>query len=158
MNIVNGNLVDALLEGKLDYIAHCCNCQNNFGAGIAKEIRERVPQAFHADTVDSSFWSDSTKLGTTSFGGRVFNLYGQLRYGRGKQIDYGAYSSALSYMIQEIEELHPLTEDNHKKPLVGFPYKIGSDRAGGDWEVIKEITEGMIKPSLINMVWYKLDK
>ena len=34
----------------INNIAHSCNCQNVMGGGIAKQIKERYPQAYEADT------------------------------------------------------------------------------------------------------------
>lgn len=149
--VIEGNLVTALLVGDIDVAAHCCNCRNSFGAGIAKEFMERIPKSYQADTLTHGRIDNPEELlGGVSIGGKVVNLYGQLNYGSGKQVDYGAYSLALASMIDALSNLP------NPDVVVGFPYKIASDRAGGDWEVIREITEGMMKCAEFEMVWYRL--
>lgn len=49
MKYIIGNLIDFALDGQFDVIAHGCNCFKNFGAGIALEIKNRIPQAYNAD-------------------------------------------------------------------------------------------------------------
>ena len=46
---VAGNLIDLAEQGHFEYIVHGCNCQNVMGSGIAREIRERYPEAYEAD-------------------------------------------------------------------------------------------------------------
>lgn len=151
MRIVEGNLIDALLENKVDCIFHCCNCRNSFGSGIAREIKERIPAAYNADKkyYQNRMPMPDDMLGHFSTGGNVINLYGQSNYGSGKQIDYGAYANALSHALRDLQESKP-------DIIIGFPFKIGSDRAGGDWSVVKEITEGIVKSNNVKAFWYKL--
>ncbi|QDP59483.1 MAG: hypothetical protein GOVbin4162_57 [Prokaryotic dsDNA virus sp.] len=164
MKIIQGNLIDAFLNGDVDYMFHCCNCQNNFGSGIAKEVRERIPEAYEADTVwDKALKGDT--LGTFSFAplylrSGVFNLYGQEYYGiygewfkqNGRQLHYGAYVSALTAALDRIL----LERGSASYVTLGFPYKIGSDRAGGVWEEVRMITESIVESYEFNLVWYKL--
>ena len=46
MQTVNGDIVKLTLEGR---ILHGCNCQCKMGKGIAKEIKEKLPEAWEAD-------------------------------------------------------------------------------------------------------------
>jgi O-acetyl-ADP-ribose deacetylase (regulator of RNase III) len=41
-----GNAVSALIDGEVDYLLNCVNCQGKYASGIAKEIRERIPSAY----------------------------------------------------------------------------------------------------------------
>ena len=57
VELIGGNLLDfpthCVSSDKyvgINAIAHSCNCQNVMGAGIAKQIKDRYPQAFEADT------------------------------------------------------------------------------------------------------------
>lgn len=86
----------------LDFIhwnvaAHCANCRNTFGSGLAKQIKDRFLAAYEADTeafravahLDSDI-SRTTLLGDFSVGvldekRRIVNLYGQADYGRDKR-------------------------------------------------------------------------
>lgn len=157
MEIKQGNLIDALLSGEVDYMFHCCNCQNNFGSGIAKEVRERIPEAYKADT-DHHRAHLGNILGSFSKGGGVFNLYGQNYYGfygdwfesHGRQLNYGAYVSALKDALESVMLTHCLAPVK-----LGFPYKIGSERAGGIWEEVKMITEVLANSYGYEVVWYQ---
>ncbi len=76
---VKGDAVKALLDGEVDYLLHCCNCQNNFGSGIAKQIREMLPYAYEADY--KAVMDGTNKLGNVIPSKGVLNLYGQEYYG-----------------------------------------------------------------------------
>ena len=48
IEVIDGDLLD--FPNQINTIAHSCNTQNVMGAGIAKSIKERYPEAFEADT------------------------------------------------------------------------------------------------------------
>ena len=140
-----GNL---LLNKDVDIIGHQCNCQNTFGSGIARSIREMYPEAYAADTRAHSLRQNT--LGSLSFarirpetsakhGTKIkfiFNLYGQNLFGRdSRQTDYEAIYSALELMANDITK-NPLFDSNF---TVGFPYKMASDRGGARWEIIENM-------------------
>lgn len=153
--IIKGNLIDAHLNNEVDYMFHCCNCQKNFGSGIALEVKNRIPAAYEADLA-----SGDDMLGEFTTGGGVYNLYGQKYYGRygsyyqefNRQIDYNAYRRALYNALADIAG----EEGDLKNVVLGFPYKIGSDRAGGDWDTVKKITEDMVSNFNGTMVWFRI--
>jgi O-acetyl-ADP-ribose deacetylase (regulator of RNase III) len=144
LKIENTCLVDKLLNGDLEAIGHCCNCFNTMKSGVAKSVSELIPEAVKADLATTR--GDSDKLGDCSIANKdgklVFNLYGQYNYGyNGKlYLDYTALGAALEKMRGYC------LETGIKK--IGLPYKIGSDRAGGDWEKVLDI---------IMEVWYNTD-
>lgn len=155
--VINGNLVDALLNGEVDYIMHCCNTHAKMGAGIAKEIKQRIPQAYQADVDSHNWWNEmcngnyeqarNEQVGDVSLGAGVFNLYAQRDYGRGKQVDYGALAYAVLSAIEKLED----------GVVIGAPYQMASGLAGGDWAVVREIVEGVFKAhDGAELVWYKL--
>lgn len=47
---VEGDLVKMANMGKFDLILHGCNCRNTMGSGIAKQIKDKFPDAYEADT------------------------------------------------------------------------------------------------------------
>jgi hypothetical protein len=143
--IKQGNAVTALLNGEVDYLVHCVNCQRTMGSGIALEIKNRVPMAY-------AVYMDSPQvLGTFCEGGNVINLFAQEYYGTygpfyaatGRQLHYEALATGLSKVATELGQ----------DKTYAFPYKFGSDRAGGDWKLVKKIVEDMVH----NVVWYKKD-
>jgi O-acetyl-ADP-ribose deacetylase (regulator of RNase III) len=46
---IDGDLLTLAYHGNFDIIVHGCNCFNVFGSGIAKQIKERYPEAYAAD-------------------------------------------------------------------------------------------------------------
>ena len=43
--LLNGDLLDLAERGEFDVIVQGCNCFNTFGAGLARQIKERFPDA-----------------------------------------------------------------------------------------------------------------
>lgn len=138
LQYVKGCLIDALVFGEVDAIGHQANCFCRMGSGVAKDIRNRLPQAVEADMMTSV--GDRRKLGTFTVGhspyGPVYNLYGQYNYGYdGKQYTiYEALRGALMNM----------RDDLPKFAKIGFP-KMGAGLAGGDWDTIAGIIEDVFK-------------
>lgn len=142
--IINGNLIDALLDGEVDYIAHVCNNKGVMGSGVALEIKNRIPDAYAI--YKRSEESGKLLLGNVSVSSHVFNLVAQDGYGEGRRhLNYGA----LTKCVQTLSKHLPM------KKTIGFPYKVGSDRAGGDWEIVKEIIDFYLGD---RVVYYKLVK
>jgi O-acetyl-ADP-ribose deacetylase (regulator of RNase III) len=137
IQIIDGCIFEAFDSGEIDFLFHCCNMQNNFGAGIAKEIKERYPRAYDADTQwyqhkSSKFYS----IGVVHFEyplrlGAVFNLYGQEYYGKygewykvsGRQLSYEYLGEALLQAAEQIP----------RDRIIGIPYGMGCGLAGGNW-------------------------
>jgi O-acetyl-ADP-ribose deacetylase (regulator of RNase III) len=151
----DGNLLTA---EDVQVIGHQANCQNTFGAGIAKSIKECYPKAYHADTM-------AYKDGTAVLGGfsfchldncrfkKIFNLYGQNLYGRGgRQTNYNALYDALegmkNYLVENDEDL-PV-------PDVGFPYLMGCGLGGGDWRIVERLIEVAFHNYGGSVIIYKL--
>lgn len=138
MEIVKGNVVDALLRGEVDVLIHQANCFHTFGSGIAKEIRERVYEAYKADLTTE--YASRDKLGTFSVAFKdakpyVINLYGQYNYGRDKRYtDYEALWTGLDSIAKCLPE----------GTRVGLPL-LGCGSAGGDWNIVKKIVEKCLR-------------
>lgn len=127
---------------------HQCNCQNIMGSGIAKTVRELHPVAYEADTRAAR--ENTNILGNISIGDLesddglkyIVNLYGQnlgtdYRKLYDRKTDYEALFTALQKMKSFCEIVS--TEDD--VPTVAFPYKMGSDRGGGSWEIVERLIE-----------------
>ncbi|MDF1699221.1 MAG: macro domain-containing protein, partial [Saprospiraceae bacterium] len=131
MKKVKGDLIQLALEGRFDVIIHGCNCFCTMGAGIAKSIKLRFPEAYRADLETTK--GDKAKLGqishatiNTSHGTLiVVNGYTQFNWkGRGKKVNYDAIRS----VFQKVKQSY----NGHK---IGYP-AIGAGLAGGDWDII----------------------
>lgn len=148
---VVGNL---LTNTTVEVIGHQANCQNTFGSGIARSIREMFPAAYYADT--DSHREHKNSLGNYSAayinsGDRkgtnisiIYNLYGQNLFGKEKrQTNYEALFSSLEKMSASLtsSEHDEKMFDFTRVPVVGFPYKMGSDRGGGSWDIVERLIE-----------------
>jgi O-acetyl-ADP-ribose deacetylase (regulator of RNase III) len=134
INHTKGNLIDLAEQGEFDVIVHGCNCLNTMGSGIAKEIRERYPIAFEADTDTSEVVTQPIeKLGNFSYvtnQGNIFtgnffvivNAYTQLGF-LPRGVDHFEYES-FGLILRKLAALYP-------DKRFGFPY-IGMGLAGGD--------------------------
>jgi len=140
-NKLIGNLLDYAETGKLNVIVHGCNCFHTMGAGIAKEIKKRFPNAYEADT-NHTQKGDKSKLGFYTWSIYetinakeffIINAYTQYNYGKGKHIDYAA-----------IKNVFKLIACNFPTSIIGYP-KIGAGLAGGDWSIIEKIINEELK-------------
>lgn len=155
IEVREGCVVEALLQGEVDVVLHVCNCQGVMGSGVAKVVKEKVPEAYKAYM--KSYYNHSEKgdmLGITSQGGGVVNLHAQEYYGYdGKRyLDYGALAQSLTLASSMLVATVP--DELTEYLTIAIPYKMGSDRAGGDWQVVQELVQGLLKG--YKVVAYKL--
>lgn len=136
MKTKHGDLIQLALAGEFDVIVHGCNCFCTMGAGIAKTIKQKFPQAYQADLETPK--GEASKLGsisqatvTTSNGELVVvNGYTQFNWkGRGRKADYEAIRKVFKAIKASFSGLR-----------IGYP-AIGAGLAGGDWTVIANIIE-----------------
>lgn len=134
--IVRGDLLQLACDGRFDVIIHGCNCQCHMGAGIARQIRERFPEAYEADLMTEK--GSREKLGSISTAvvtrGEVtftiVNGYTQFhRSGPGVRADYDAIGDVMKNV-----------KAGFSGARIGYP-KIGAGLARGDWEVIAKIID-----------------
>lgn len=124
-----------LLKSGCNIICHQVNCQGSMGSGLALTIKEYDPRVF--DEYKKYIFEKGKRavLGDTLFvnskGFIVANVFGQEYYGyMGLYTDYKALEKGLR-SVNKYAKANGLT--------VGIPYKMGCDRAGGDWEIVKEL-------------------
>lgn len=128
MNIIKGDLLALADQGEFDIIMHGCNCFNVMGAGIAKQIADRYPDAYLAD--QETVKGDPGKLGgyTIGMNGRlvILNVYSQysMALAGGDVFEYGAFQRALDKIALRFGSWR-----------IGLPM-IGMGLAGGDPERI----------------------
>lgn len=146
MELHYGNLIKMFEQNEIDVLMHGCNCFNTMGAGIAKHIRTRFPEAYNADLKTKK--GDKSKLGNYSFAtleinGKtqvIVNAYTQFTYGREK--DHFSYDTFPTLLIK-------INKEFAGKKL-GLPL-IGCGLAGGDEPRILEMIQ-----SYLTDVDYKL--
>lgn len=141
IKIIVGNLLDAFDKGEVDVIGHVVNCQGVMGSGIAKSIRDRCPMVYESykelclirpSTEQLMGYCQPIYL---EDGSVVCNLFAQFRYGSPtRDLNYGAMGKALMEMADDLDV----------DSKIGFPFKMGSDRAG-DWNIVLEMIEFYFK-------------
>lgn len=125
------SVFDAATSG----LIHACNCMHTMGAGLAKAVAERYPEALAADK--KTLLGCSMKLGNfsvaeTTGGFYVYNLYSQLYYGtRIRYTNYDAVCDGLT-MIRNHAESHSLKS-------LAIPFGLGCGLGGGSWPVVNAI-------------------
>lgn len=138
MRIIKGNLLDI----NCGIIMHQCNCQGAYGAGIAKQIAERWPDAktaYYKHLKDCKT-HNVNPLGTVNCVAvsdklYVANLLSQDHYGNAARtrICYTDYA-ALNNALQQLTAAYPDT------PLYA-PWHMACGLAGGDWSRVSQILE-----------------
>ena len=136
-----------VFDFNLDVVMHQSNCQKTMGSGIAGFIKNRYPEAYRADVVFDKP-KGSERLGHFTWSWvmnnkfRIVNLYGQNHYAKrdefgtlhGNFTEVWALEKAARGFLDSIKEVEDLS-----KLRIGVPYKIGCDRAGGDWAEVSEM-------------------
>ena len=150
MNKIKGDLIELAIEGNFDLIIHGCNCFCTMGAGIAKTIKQKFPEAYKADLETEK--GDKSKLGEISWvktqteNGEliIVNGYTQFNWrGSGRKTDYDAIREVFRKVKKEFLGLR-----------IGYP-AIGAGLARGDWKIISEIIEQELKDENHTFVEYQ---
>lgn len=141
MKEIKGNLITLAEQGHFDVIIHGCNCFCIMGGGIAKEVRERHPEAYYEDCKTAQ--GDKGKLGKYSYhfsygeGDHQFcivNAYTQYGLWGGDEhtpaVDYDAVRRVFKKIKQNV----------HPEDRIAYPM-IGAGLAGGDWGIISKIID-----------------
>ena len=136
MRKIKGDLIELAIDGEFDLIIHGCNCFCTMGAGIAKTIKLKFPEAYKADLKTEK--GDKSKLGTISVAetetenGKLIIVNGYTQFywrGNGNKADYDAIRNVFQKVKEKFSGLR-----------IGYP-AIGAGLAGGDWNIISEIIE-----------------
>lgn len=151
-NFVKGDLFEIIKYGDYNSILHGCNCFHTMGAGFAKQIAERYPEAVEADL--KTVYGAIEKLGSWSAAlvdndnYVVFNLYTQYKISHTKDVfEY----SAFDLILRKLRLFHETsaTRRNFIMPM------IGSGLAHGNWPLIENIIKKHAKVLDITVVKYQ---
>ena len=164
INIVNGNIFDT----HCNIICHQVNCQGIMGHGIAKQVKEKYKGVFneYKRYCDAHADNRGTMLGEAlivdvDYGAAVLdwlvnkerkyiaNIFGQLTYGTGLRTNYKALVLGLEVVANFAKE-HNLS--------VAIPYKIGCGLAGGDWNKVNTLIEGVFAGTGIEVLMYRYEQ
>jgi len=142
IGFLHGNLLD--FPYGITSIAHCCNTMNVMGAGIAKSIADRYPEAKKAD--DEATKAGLNTLGEFSFAdikidnqrnGNIFNLYTQEGVGFGREVNYEALYRNLLLLRNKLNYLN--------ERCLGIPHGMSSGLAGGSWKIVYAMIEHLFE-------------
>ena len=164
INIVNGNIFDT----HCNIICHQVNCQGIMGHGIAKQVKEKYKGVFneykrycdaHADNREAML--GEALIIDIDYGAAVLdwlvdkerkyiaNIFGQLTYGTGLRTNYKALVLGLEVVASFAKE-HNLS--------VAIPYKIGCGLAGGDWNKVNILIEGVFAGTGLEVLMYRYEQ
>ena len=124
----------SLLDSDCNYICHQVNCQGKMNSGVAKFVREKWPEVFALYTHYVDGASPDDLLGRDEFipinpNQQVVNMFAQRDYGYdGRR--YTSYDAFWRCLVG-------LRQDTPASATYAFPRKIGSDRGGANWNVIR---------------------
>ena len=124
----------SLLDSDCNYICHQVNCRGKMNSGVAKFIREKWPEVFALYTRYVDGASPDDLLGRDEFipinpNQQVVNMFAQRDYGYdGRR--YTSYDAFWRCLVG-------LRQDTPANATYAFPRKIGSDRGGANWNVIR---------------------
>ena len=156
IEVREGCVVDAVLNDEVDVMLHVSNCQGVMGSGVAKVVKEKVPSAY-ANYLEFYRNDKENMLGDYSYSddGYVVNLHAQEFYGYdGKQyLSYDALRASLQNLLWDAKNGfgHIFLKG---KTTFAVPYKMGSERSGGDWNEVQKILTEMLEG--YNIVAYKI--
>jgi O-acetyl-ADP-ribose deacetylase (regulator of RNase III) len=169
VKIINGNLLD--FPNDINVIAHSCNCRMIMGGGIAKQIKDRYPQAYQADIDYISDEYDHNgqfkhPLGTFSKAEvgddkYIYNMYTQATIGTGeRQVNYEKFWQALKKVEEELFEINVTKHEYNPSPppILGLPWGISCGLAGGNWGIIFAMISDIFLDSQIKCYIVKYDE
>ena len=128
VKLVNGDL----LEAKETYIAHQVNCYGAMGRGVALQIKNKYPDVYrryheYCDEHRAKNLIGRMLIIPTDDGKVICNLFGQERFGYGKQYtDIAALSKALTSLAKIVPYNEP----------IAMPYMIGCGLGGASWDIV----------------------
>ena len=157
VKIIPGSIINS--EAK--YIAHQCNCLTTYGAGTAKAIFDSFPYSDIYKTREKCFdWEKSRdKPGIIIIKGNgqdqrfVINMLAQVFPGKPKYNEgVDSSESRLKYFRKCLIEILKIKD----LESISFPYGIGCNLAGGDWEKYFKMIDGFSNYVNGEVTMYKL--
>lgn len=149
VNVISGDI----LKSGANVIVHQVNCRGVMGAGLARQIKEKYPEAFTKyKTYCDSFSDKSEMMGTVLFvtcmdGTVIANVFGQLDFGRnGRKTDYHSLKRGLND-VRKYAEKDGLS--------VAIPHRIGCGLAGGNWNIVYKMITSAFDNYGVTLYEYK---
>ena len=157
-----------LTNNKYNIFAHGANCQATMNSGIARDVKSRIPELYHADLeyhleVGGDHNQKLGKFSMVSYEDEgkpphkmAFNLYTQLFYGTERRhFNYGAFVEALESAIDEaVRKKCYDTNNSLNNTLNVIIPKIGCGLGGGDWEIVSEILQYKTFSNAVKVIFH----
>lgn len=155
---IHGNLLDTNAQ----FICHQVNCKGKMNSGVAKQLREKWPIIY---TNYAKKYMDALDNGTEEFllgsiqivplydhfalrGDNHYcvNFFSQYDYGYDgrRYTSYDAFWNCLNAFARGID----------KGASVALPYKIGCDRGGANWTIIRTMIEEVLGKDFNVKIYY----
>jgi O-acetyl-ADP-ribose deacetylase (regulator of RNase III) len=135
-----------LFKTEAEVIIHGCNCQGVMGAGVAKIIKEKYPEAYKL--YRNEYNKNGLKLGNIQCvwdnSKLIINAMTQEFCGNDKNIVYVDYNAVRECMNKIYVQ--------NASYSVAMP-KIGCGLANGDWNIVKQIIKEEL-PDMNVLVYY----
>jgi O-acetyl-ADP-ribose deacetylase (regulator of RNase III) len=151
---------DSIFNSPEQYICHQCNAISHGAGGLAYSLFKQYPYAnIYANRTGPDTPGDIIIKGNGLDQRYIINMIGQYYPGySGKISGYGVPDSAndrQDYFQQCLDRIALI--DNLES--IAFPYKIGCDLAGGDWNVYSHMLEQFAEQlkDKVKVVIYKYD-
>ncbi len=135
-----------LFPNGINCAAQSCNAQGAMNSGLAKAFRDRYPAVFH--DYRTAYEHDGLPMGsmtvtTLEGGNKIACLITQRFYRKDpadktRFMDYEALYVALETLRDALE--HGMREGRGPYVL-GLPYLLSADRAGGAWQIIEPMIQ-----------------
>lgn len=154
----------SLTESTATLICHQVNCLGKMGSGVAKSIKDKWPIVYdkYIEYYNESQRAPGPPLGCCQLvslmdyyhnsNQYVVNMFAQFKYGYDgeRYTNYEAFYKCLE-RIKEIIIKSPDVKS------IAFPYKIGCDRGGGNWNIIRTMIEEVFKDVNIKIEIHSLN-
>ncbi len=149
---ITGDLT--LFPNGINVIAQSCNAQGAMNSGLAKAIRDKWPEVFndYKTTYDHEGLAMGSLVVTTlPDGKKIVSAITQRFYRKDpadktRFMDYEALYVALETLRDALE--HGMREGRGPYVL-GLPYLLSADRAGGAWQIIEPMIQFIFAASSV---------
>lgn len=158
IKLINGDVTKPIGNGS-KFILHCANNLKVMGSGVAWHLRTKWPKVYESYIKYND--KETLPLGSISLANVepnlwVVNMVGQRGIGLDSlgnpPVRYKAVQAAFDKILYMLN-----TEDKYPNPSIHVPYKMCSDRAGGDWKTIVKMLETTFCNHEIPVTAYKFE-
>lgn len=155
ISYINGDITKPIGDDD-KILIHCCNDIGKMGSGVALAIANKWPlvKTKYIQWFNSS---DDFALGSVQIVKVDSNIYvGNMIAQKGIKIYNNKVPIRYDAMSKCLERISTVAKKNNLS--VHLPYRMGSDRAGGDWNKIESLIEKQLTNNAVNVIVYKFNQ